>query len=48
MRIFCICFVKKVGDVLFCVEGGYEYYFVNMIHIGGYWFCCANSCKDVC
>lgn len=23
--------------VLFCVEGGYEYYFVNMIHMGGYW-----------
>ena len=62
MRIFCICFVfvllKKVGDVFvflcFCVFvcGGYEYYFMNMIHTSGYWLLvigyCANSCKDVC
>ena len=58
MRIFCICFVKKGWRrfcVVFCVLCfvflcGYEYYFVNMIHMsGGYWLLVwANSCKDVC
>ena len=35
LYLFCICFVKKGWRcfVLFCVEGGYEYYFVNMIHM---------------
>lgn len=35
---FCIRFVKK-GWRCFCVFvcGGYEYYFMNMIHTSGYW-----------
>lgn len=44
------CFVFLFCVFVLCFVCGYEYYFVNMIHMSGcYWLLVwANSCKDVC